>query len=100
MTGRGAPLVEEPITFAERSRLAAQCATAMKIERLPALVDEIDDGAGDAYAAWPDRLFLVGKDGRIAYAGGPGPRGFKPEELARAILDERESRSAAPTDRR
>jgi hypothetical protein len=24
---------------------------------------------------------VVGVDGRIAYMGGPGPRGFKPEEV-------------------
>ena len=34
---------------------------------------------------WPDRLYLVGRDGRIAFQGGEGPFGFKPEELERAI---------------
>jgi hypothetical protein len=36
-----------------------------------------------AYAAWPDRIYVVGTDGRIAYKGGPGPRGFSAEELGR-----------------
>ena len=30
---------------------------------------------------------LVGENGNIAYAGGPGPWGFKPEELEQAIVD-------------
>jgi hypothetical protein len=32
-----------------------------------------------------DRLYLVGRDGRIAFQGGEGPFGFKPEELGAAI---------------
>ena len=34
-----------------------------------------------AYNAMPDRLFVVGIDGKIAYRGARGPRGFKPDEL-------------------
>ena len=41
----------------------------------------------EAYAAWPTRLYLVGLDGRIAYAGGLGPFGFHPKELGKAIED-------------
>jgi hypothetical protein len=33
----------------------------------------------------PTRLYLVGKDGLVAYAGGLGPFGFKPAELKEAI---------------
>ena len=48
-------------------------------------VDEMDDAVMIAYAAWPERLYLVGKDGRVVYAGGRGPGGFKPTELKEAI---------------
>ena len=41
-----------------------------------------------AYGGWPDRLYLVGRDGRIAFQGGVGPDGFKPEELAAAVESE------------
>ena len=34
-----------------------------------------------AYAGWPDRLYVVGADGRIVYRGGPGPGGFRPQEV-------------------
>lgn len=47
---------------------------------IPFLVDDLEDTASKAYAAWPDRIYIVGRDGRIAYKGGPGPRGFKPDE--------------------
>ena len=56
--------------------------------KLPALLDGIDDAAATAYASLPDRMYLVGRDGKIAYAGGKGPRGFKPDELAAAIEKE------------
>jgi hypothetical protein len=48
-------------------------------------VDEMDDAVMTAYAAWPERLHLVGCNGRVLYVGGLGPWGFKPEELQAAI---------------
>jgi hypothetical protein len=47
----------------------------------------MDDAVMTAYAAHPDRLYLVDSDGRVAYAGGRGPWGFKPDEL-KAAMDE------------
>ena len=37
------------------------------------------------YYALPDRLYLIGRDGRVAYRGGPGPFGFVASELESAI---------------
>ena len=37
------------------------------------------------YYALPDRLYLIGRDGRVAYRGGPGPFGFVAAELEYAI---------------
>ena len=45
----------------------------------------MDDAVMTAYAALPDRLYLVGLDGRVVYAGGQGPFGFKPAELEEAM---------------
>jgi len=53
--------------------------------RMPVLLDALDNRVARAYGGWPDRLYLVGKDGRIAWQGEPGPFGFKPEELESAI---------------
>ena len=47
--------------------------------------DEERRTVASAYGGWPDRLYLIGSDGRIAYQGGEGPFGFKPEELDGAI---------------
>ena len=48
-------------------------------------VDEMHDPVMTAYAAWPERLYLVDKIGQIAYVGGEGPFGFKPSQLKEAI---------------
>ena len=85
MGGGDAPLVEDPLTLDERKDVAEVCMTKLALEPIPALVDDMQDTANTAYEAWPDRLFLVGRDGRIAYKGGPGPWGFLPDELEEAI---------------
>lgn len=48
---------------------------------MPTLIDKEDNKVNQAYAAWPDRLYVVGKDGRIAYQGAQGPKGFKVPEV-------------------
>jgi len=88
MGGGGMPIVEDPLTLLERKQVAQVCMTKLALEPIPALVDDVDDKVNRAYAAWPDRLYLVGRDGKIAYHGGPGPFEFKPDELEQAIKKE------------
>jgi type I thyroxine 5'-deiodinase len=75
---------KEPKTATERADLAKDCREALKLS-LPMLLDGMDNAVNRAYSAWPDRLYLIGKDGRIAYKGRPGPGGFNPRELAQAL---------------
>ena len=82
------PIVEDPLNLTERSQVAKVCVTKLELEPIPALVDDVDDAVSQAYAAWPDRLYLVGRDGRIAYRGGPGPFGFLPDVLEDHIREE------------
>ena len=51
----------------------------------PALVDEMDDAVAADYAAMPERLYLIGTDGKVAYQGGMGPMFFRPAEWGEAI---------------
>ena len=78
------------MTLGERQQMANVCMTRLALEPMPALVDEMNDPVSTTYAAHPDRIYLVGRDGRIAYQGGPGPRGFDPDELEIAIRKELE----------
>lgn len=88
--------VEDPIDLKERTLVASKCVKDLDLP-MEALVDRLDDAVNLAYGGWPDRLYLVGRDGKIAYAGGKGPFEFRPEELEQAI--EREMAVAkAPVD--
>jgi hypothetical protein len=76
--------IYDPKTSEERRAVAGRCETELQYG-IPTYVDEIDDAVSRAYAAIPTRLYLVGLDGLVVYAGGMGPFGFKPTELEEAI---------------
>ncbi len=63
-----------------RGENAQQCLASLKLS-MPTLLDKPDNKVNQAYAAWPDRLYVVGIDGKIAYQGAQGPKGFKVEEV-------------------
>ena len=76
--------VFDPQTIEERRQVAGQCQQMLQYD-MPTLVDDMDDSVNKAYAAKPTRLYLIGMNGRVRYAGGLGPFGFKPKELGYAI---------------
>ena len=76
----------DPTTIEERRAAAGQCEDTLKYG-VRTYVDLMDDRVNKAYAAYPTRLYLVDMDGRVAYAGGLGPYGFKPAELKNAVED-------------
>ncbi len=86
--GGGHPAVEEPLTIQERLAVATRCDAKLDLSAFTVVIDDIKDTANTSYAAHPDRLYLVGKEGRVAYAGGRGPREFFPNELEDAIREE------------
>jgi len=76
--------IAQPRTDEARRRIAEGCAKELKLD-LPVLVDDMDDTVAKAYAAWPDRLYVLAADGTVAYAGAPGPRGFRVDEMIAAL---------------
>ncbi len=52
---------------------------------MPVLVDGMENAVSEAFAAWPERIYVIGADGRIAFKGGPGPWEFDPEAAGRAL---------------
>lgn len=48
---------------------------------IPIAVDKIDNRVGKAYAGWPNRMVVVGTDGRILFATAPSPRGTNASSL-------------------
>ncbi len=71
----------QPTKLAERNKVATVCSANLNLS-IPFVVDKMDNKVNESYAGWPDRLYIVGKDGKIAYKGAPGPRGFKVREMA------------------
>ncbi len=65
----------------ERSEIAGTCVRRLGIE-IPALIDDVVDSVETAYTGWPDRLYVIGRDGRVAYKSRPGPFGFDPRGVA------------------
>lgn len=76
---------KQPTNLAERREVASACAKALKLS-IPMLIDDMANTANKAYAGWPDRLYVVGADGKLAYVSGPGPRGFNPREMEQALV--------------
>ena len=70
----------------ERRAAANMCVTDMKID-LPTLVDTMDNATEIAYTAWPDRLYVVGVDGRILHKTAPGPWGFRAKKFEEALKE-------------
>ncbi|MGH9813015.1 MAG: deiodinase-like protein [Candidatus Acidiferrales bacterium] len=75
----------QPKTLAQRVAIANDFSRRFKFP-LPLAVDDISNGAEQAFAAWPERLYIIGEDGKVAYKGGLGPFDYKPEEV-RAWLE-------------
>jgi hypothetical protein len=79
--------ISQPKTMEERQKVAREFADALKLT-VPVLVDPIDDSVGKAYAGWPDRLYVIDPDGKVALKGGVGPGGFVPAvRAAPGVLD-------------
>jgi len=68
----------------QKDEHATLCVRKLDI-KFPAVVDGMDNKVELAYSGWPTRQYLIGKNGKIAYKGGPGPMGLKPPELDEAI---------------
>ena len=77
-------LFRNPTTNEERENIASSCVRKLHIA-IPALIDGIDNRVEQEYTGWPDRLYLLGVDGRIRYKSEPGPFGFDPKGLAAAL---------------
>jgi hypothetical protein len=77
--------IAQPATQAARNLVASHCCQALNLT-MPLLVDTIDDQVNRAYSGFPDRLYLIDREGKIAYKGGRGPFGYKPRELEQTLL--------------
>jgi hypothetical protein len=77
-------LLASTSTMVERSAAADMCVANLGIE-LPALLDGIDGRVEQDYTGWPDRLYVIDVDGRVAFKSAAGPFGFEPADVERTL---------------
>jgi Iodothyronine deiodinase len=77
-------VIRQHTSIEERRAAAQRCARELELT-IPMLLDGMDDAACRAFSAWPERIYIVAADGRIAYQGGHGPYDFHPEEARDAL---------------
>jgi len=78
--------VKDDVCYAQPRNLSDRLAIANDFTKrfhyqVPFGVDDMDNAANDAYAAWPERLYILDESGKIAYRGGNGPFQYHPEEV-------------------
>ncbi len=77
-------IFEQPETADERAEVAAACMLRYNFS-FPMLLDGMDNDAEHKYQSWPDRLYIISGDGKIAYRGGMGPLYFDVDEFEREL---------------
>jgi thiol-disulfide isomerase/thioredoxin len=75
----------QPQTYDDRVKVAQMCKSRLSLD-MPILVDTIGDTVGARYSGMPSRLYLIDRQGRVAFKSGRGPFGFKPAELEHSLL--------------
>lgn len=79
---------KSPRTNEERGEIAGACVRNLHLA-IPALLDPSDNPTERSYTGWPDRLYVIDREGRVAFKSKPGPFGFHPAEMEaslRAVL--------------
>jgi len=93
----------QPKTIQQRVIIANDFTQRFKYT-VPFGIDEMSNAANDAYAAWPERLYVIDETGRISYKGGNGPFKYDPSEvrdwLAKRYGEVKHPEAAAPAQKK
>lgn len=77
--------VAQPKVDRERADVASRCHELLEMS-MPMLVDTMDDRVGRAYSGMPDRLYVIDRDGKVAFKSGRGPFWFNPGEMEQSLI--------------
>ena len=88
----------QPKTYDERVAVAQKCGKLLSLG-FPMLVDTIDDSVGARYSGMPGRLYVIDRQGKIAYKSGRGPYLFKPAEMEHSLVLLLQEDGASPASR-
>ena len=82
--------IKDQVVFAspkneeERAFVAGACVRKLGI-KFPSVLDEFGNSTERAYTGWPDRLYIIGTDGRVRYKSAAGPFGFSTKDLETSL---------------
>jgi hypothetical protein len=85
---------EQPKSFEARKELAKVLVERLGY-RIPVAIDSIDNRADRCFAAWPERIYVLGPQGKVLYKGEMGPFGFDPDDAEKALASLPTARSTS-----
>jgi hypothetical protein len=77
--------VVDPVSMAQRQRVAASCHSDLFDGVVPLYVDGMGDEVSVRYAGKPTRIYLLDRNGHVIYNPGIGPFGYNPDHLGNEI---------------
>jgi hypothetical protein len=82
-----AVVFDQPKTEQGRAEVAEACAIGLDL-KMPMLLDHLSNEVDTAYAALPERLYVIDRDGIIRYRSEMGPWGFDVDAFEKAIQEQ------------
>jgi Iodothyronine deiodinase len=79
-------LLRQHVSLDERFAAAREGVARLGLT-MPVLVDDMDDAVSEAFAAWPERVYVAERGGRLRFVGGPGPFEFDPDAAEAALVE-------------
>jgi hypothetical protein len=68
----------------QRNKVARRCCRTLDFS-IPTAVDDMADTVNQLYKAWPERIYVIDRKGKVAYKSAIGPWGFKPDQAERVL---------------
>lgn len=78
---------QQPRSEDERSAVAQACVLGMDLA-MPMVLDRLSNEVDTAYAALPERLYVIDRSGRICHRSEPGPWGFDLDAFEKALREQ------------
>jgi hypothetical protein len=77
---------KQPKTFEERLAVARPCLKALNI-KVPFLIDDMKNSTEKAYSAWPTRIYVINKEGKVVMKAKKGPGGADVNGAQKALQE-------------
>ena len=69
--------LDDPSSLKERKDAANFCCKELNFD-FPTVVDAMGDATAVRWSGWPERLFVISKEGKVVFSGDQGPFAFNP----------------------